>query len=1662
MKKAILLLLLTLGGVARAQISVTSTAATAGACDGTIVVEARGPAGPFWLEVSGPDGYVRLFGNFNGEQPIEDLCGGTYTVNIHNRFACLSTEIVEVPCSFGFTYEAANPCRVDGGFIEVFPQGGEPPYSYTWRYPDGRMEHSKMIHPSYAGRFCVTITDANGCTAEGCAGNEPEEMEVSIPYLSEVEAVARGGGYEEVIYRGRWREAAAGCVVYQGGTWEISDALLSDMHSGQVTLEIRATSNEELTTLELSTAHLSRRSGQYAAGRWIFEASGAEVAGMIENNEIFEQLVFTGEDAAGNILLDFRALSPYLSDCIDIPRLQNDCSWTGVAVTGKDQVHVIRKSCLNLDITADHINGMISVDVTNQAGPFSYQWTDATGQIIGTEAVLKNISSGQYCIEVTGAGCSAAECVDVCIAKQDKLGDYLTIEQPCLGQSNGRICLSKAADEWQVAWPDGTSGECMEDVGPGQYYIDFINLRCDHLSVTKLIKLGAISEPLRIHLSGSFPSCNGEGNGELCVGASGGKPPYVFSWADGAESLCRVDLPAGDCYAVTVTDRCGNTATECFEIPAYEPLVIESVNASNECGSASDGYLGSAEVIFSGGRGPFEYIWQGDRNGFYETTDKPRVQGLPKGDYLVTIRDLSCGSEVVTASAAFGVLQSHGPGFEILADDIMEACSADKASGRIRLSIVPAGTYFFKWSHGAGREDVEQLLPGSYTVTVTNKEGCQRIQTFEVGVAELGLESIVLQSCENSIVDVRVEGGRSPYSYHWSNGDRTEDLVGVPSGNYTVTVSDARQCYLTAAYELAPVFDEFSYEVTHTRPGEEEGVVAVFTEGIPGAPFTIRLAGKMGEESRTGIQAGETVLFSDLAAGQYTVSLENNILCKAIANIEIRSCEERNRDAEILDASCGLPNGAIFPSAGIGEYQWNTGERTRVLASAPGGEYTLTVTDGEGCSYQHFFVGEINARVLEVTNTGIGQAGRAAIAFERSSPADGFISFLKAFSAEYRLYRGGSLVQTGQIRESDFTGDGVLFFDELIAGDYRLEVSNGEGGAPPIECNFIYFSVGECSNDLISDFFALELDARVLIESPSAPGALDGAFRVEVFYRDLTSGEEYSPEEIYQPERPPIHYRWEGPNGFGAGTSNIDRLAEGRYCLTISDGCRQVEICRYIAYCGDVALSYELYQFSSREEICFYYTSAPMNVVLNMENPNGTPVYRWSDGAFGATRSISYEEAFYQQPRFRYVVGAVDEAGCEAETEIGLGGYQPPQDDLDWTMSGRLSQGEDADRKVLSVFRSYLLNNGIYGLSNPEPFVTGCERMILCEGDAEPTTIARFGLECQAIRSDDIDAWEVCEYVTFAETLHVKCARNSEKATQLRLLTTHEVEISSGAAGCEVWLYALYVDVEFGSYPFVFRKKLYGRSCAGDTPDPNYDPYKEIKEDCEAEGGLTFEYHPDNCTRDIICHGAYVGTESMIRYVEEDCYRAEICDLTGELIWEQSGLRECKEVDENGQCWRVEMCTWSGEVYSLEPLSDCSSLAGCEAAAVVSWDTRSSVGERSIIRRGEAESFKTTFTEHHTDARLDRSGEQPRCQIYPNPFASEIKILVDIRESGDCRVELYDMLGQPVFLQRFPAEPGRRLYSPVLPSSLAAGLYHVRVETPDHTVFLHKLIKITE
>ena len=590
-------------------------------------------------------------------------------------------------------------------------------------------------------------------------------------------------------------------------------------------------------------------------------------------------------------------------------------------------------------------DGTASANPTGGTSPYYYLWSNGA-----TSQYISGLAPGEYTVTVSDAhSCESIETVLV----EEFICPALSIlsEQSniiCFDECNGSIevtDVTNGVSPFDYNWSNGVYTAVNSDLCQGDYTVTVT----DYFNCPVVSNVFTIIEPplLTVETTSENESSYGAEDGLASANPAGGVAPYDYIWSNGGYGQTIFLLSPG-MYYVTVTDHHGCQVIDSAEVETFTcPDLSLSVFQENvACFGECNGWIEISDV--DGGFGPFTFDWSnGDNNSI--------ASDLCGGVYYVTITDyFNCPVIDSFAIIEPDALLSSAYSTDETAFMAHDGTASVEATG---------GTepYIFSWSNGSFNPYITGLNPGDYTVTVSDVNGCESIQSITVQpyiCPELSLLSesenlLCFGSCTGSITITEVVNGNGTIDFHWDNGGAGPQLTGLCAGTYQVTVTDPFNCSTVDSYTLTEPAELF---VNASATGETAYATGDGTAqadpsgGVP--PYSFAWSN------------GFTGQFlTDLIPGAYTVTVTDANACERIqtVNVSAFSCDGLAMEWKIENNPCfgdclgsisvtGLINGTEPYS-----YNWNNGAITPELNGLCAGEYSLTLTDAANCSLQQSF-----------------------------------------------------------------------------------------------------------------------------------------------------------------------------------------------------------------------------------------------------------------------------------------------------------------------------------------------------------------------------------------------------------------------------------------------------------------------------------------------------------------------------------------------------------------------------------------------------------------------------------------------------------------------------------------------------------------------------------
>jgi hypothetical protein len=366
------------------------------------------------------------------------------------------------------------------------------------------------------------------------------------------------------------------------------------------------------------------------------------------------------------------------------------------------------------------------------------------------------------------------------------------------------------------------------------------------------------------------------GKGSASASVSSGTPPYSYAWSTAPvqTTITAINLLAGN-YTVTVTDSlgCGDTAVVTITQPPA--LVPNATHADLLCNAICDG---SAWASPAGGTGAYTYTWNTSPVQHGQT-----ATGLCAATYTLTVRDANACFAVQTVTlsqpSALVVSTSHSN----------PRCSYSCDAYAFATPSGGTGAYTYLWSTTPSQstQTISGLCAGTYTVTVSDANGCTKVQPVTVNQTAPILpttthtNALCPGDCNNT-ASVSATGGFGSYHYSWSTipPQSSSTASNLCAGTYTVTVGDLLNCTATQTVQVTEP-TALAMNATSSPPtciSCTDGIIDMFPAGgTPGYSFTI--------SPDTGDLSGYS--FIHLPEGAYYICMSDTNNCQSCDSIDV-------------------------------------------------------------------------------------------------------------------------------------------------------------------------------------------------------------------------------------------------------------------------------------------------------------------------------------------------------------------------------------------------------------------------------------------------------------------------------------------------------------------------------------------------------------------------------------------------------------------------------------------------------------------------------------------------------------------------------------------------------------------------------------------------------
>ncbi|MEL6923484.1 MAG: LamG-like jellyroll fold domain-containing protein, partial [Bacteroidota bacterium] len=500
------------------------------------------------------------------------------------------------------------------------------------------------------------------------------------------------------------------------------------------------------------------------------------------------------------------------------------------------------------------------------------------------------LTAGKYYLKVTdNLGCVQTD--SVLITEPPQLVVSLSANDVlCNGAATGSVNSSPSGGTtpYTYIWSNGSTTQNIGGLLADKYILTLTdNNGCTVVDSVTLTQPMAISVNATVtsSYSGYDLSCPGASNAVANATASGGVGTLSFDWSNGQTNTATMTGIGDGTYTVTATDANGCTATTTVTVSDPPAMALNTIVYSNyngehiSCPGQTDG---DASVSVTNGIWPYNFEWD---NGQTDST----LNDVGAGTYLVTVTDFygcTASSSVTltdptTLSVSTSVTSSFN-GFDVSCNNGKDGAAEATPSGG-------TGNYTFAWSTGATTQSINSIGAGSYTVTVSDDNGCTATSTITLGEPtniRFNTTASDPSDCglNNGIIQIAATGGVENYEYSLGGAawQGSNTFTGLAAGTYFAYVRSAfgtcevgpRAVFINPPE--APTIDNIT-AINPTTSVSTDGGILVTASGSTAIEYSL-----------DGTTYQSSNLFNGLTEGSYTIYVRfQGLSCVSSVNVTL-------------------------------------------------------------------------------------------------------------------------------------------------------------------------------------------------------------------------------------------------------------------------------------------------------------------------------------------------------------------------------------------------------------------------------------------------------------------------------------------------------------------------------------------------------------------------------------------------------------------------------------------------------------------------------------------------------------------------------------------------------------------------------------------------------
>ena len=1081
-----------------------------GDSDGEILASATGGTPSYTYSIDGS--------NYSSSPMFSGLSSGLYTVYYLDNNNCSSSEnitlsdpaVLSGSLSLTQSVSCFGICDAEINFTVDNTQTGTAPYTYTI---DGGLNfQNSSIFSSLCGNanYDVAVYDVNNCSySQNINVSEPASITFgnSTSNFNGYEISCNGNSDGEIILFSILGGTPNYAYSIDGGLNYSSNTIFSGLSEGSYTVVVIDASGctaDSLITLDaplpftLSSVETSNISCFESCDGGIIAVAGNGV-GIIS----YDLTGFlTQTSSVFNGLCGDITYGSYILDATD----ENSCSaTTNVSLSEPLDFTYSVDSFANFCGTS---TGEASITV-NQGGtqPYFYLWDDINNQ---TSPTATGLDAGTFTVAVTDNNGCLLGTEDIIVNDQDMTLSFTTTP-PCNNGGDGSATVIPNGNPgYSVLWSNGQTSFTATGLNPGFYTVQVTDIYCTVTDSIEVPQSSIVDISLDTITSDLLVDCYGYPSSGVTVNTTGGTGANTYMYyipnisPTPQASNVFTGLFAGS-YPIYTYD--GNGCSDSVMVTISEPdeLTFSTYSSDVSCFQGNDGsaYVDNVD----GGQSPYTFSWSNGASNSY-------VSSLLAGDYYITVLDDNgCTSNPASILVTINEPTELTTSTNVLSNSNCAGSQAI-ASGEIEVLVSGATpSYSFIWSNGSTSPIISSLLPGIYTVNVSDVNGCVVTDTAEILSGSNPELNVIVQnvSCfgaNDGMMFTSANFGTPPYNFS-ADGGNTFVPSGTPFGPggeafYFITVVDSIGCIDNdSVFVYEPeLLEILNIDIQNIScNGNIDGELTVIhSGGNPNITYSWNDVNSQTTSTAVGLAIGSyNVIITDSAgcadtSGFVSISQPDSLIITSISST----------DANCFGANDGSVSVVVDGGTLDYSYNWSFGGINQTELAVSAGSYNVIVSDSNGCT--------------NTANISVDQPLQIIATYSRDS-----VSCLNGSDGSATVFVSGGFGPYSYLWDN---GSTLSFADNLSSGYHNLIITDAN------LCQVLD------SVEILSPLFDIAIDS-LIINDVSCYGANNGSLEI------VASGGNYP-------------YLYSNTNGFNMQSLNsFVSLSPQSYVIYVEDnkGC---------------------------------------------------------------------------------------------------------------------------------------------------------------------------------------------------------------------------------------------------------------------------------------------------------------------------------------------------------------------------------------------------------------------------------------------------------------------------------------------------------------------------